>query len=97
MKNKLIYICSPYRNNPEKNTEIAKEHSRYVYEQGHIPFAPQLAAKFFEDADEEAMVYCIKILDKMDEIWVFGRRITPGMREEIEWWEENKKNKVVYK
>ena len=36
----LVYICSPYRGDPERNAERARRYSRFAVDQGMIPLAP---------------------------------------------------------
>lgn len=38
----LVYICSPFYNEPEGNTEKAKRYSRFAVYKEVIPFAPHL-------------------------------------------------------
>ena len=54
MKQKLIYVCSPYRGNTETNTQNARRYCRLVMEQGGIPFAPHLLFTQFLDEENVA-------------------------------------------
>lgn len=85
----LVYICSPYSGDVEKNTETARRFCRFALDAGQIPLAPHLLFPQFmtdENADERAlaMFMDIVLLGKCDELWVLCERITTGMAAEIE-------------
>lgn len=42
MENKLVYVCSPYRGDIERNVAYAKELTRAVLEYGYTPITPHL-------------------------------------------------------
>lgn len=73
---KLIFISSPYRGKVQENVAMAKDLCRYVMGEGHIPVAPHLFFPQFLD-DLEMLARC-------DELWLFGGKITDGMRLEME-------------
>ena len=88
MKQKLIYVCSPYRGNTETNTQNARRYCRLVMEQGGIPFAPHLLfTQFLDDAipkeRERGLRMGTQMLGLCDELWAFGEP-SEGMRMEIE-------------
>ena len=88
MKQKLIYVCSPYRGNTETNTQNARRYCRLVMEQGGIPFAPHLLfTQFLDDAipkeRECGLRMGTQMLGLCDELWAFGEP-SEGMRMEIE-------------
>ena len=66
----LVYICSPYAGDIEKNTYRARAFSRFAVEKKYIPIAPHLLCP-------------IVFMGKCEEIWVFGNHISEGMAEEI--------------
>lgn len=85
----LVYICSPYAGDTQKNTIRARRYSRFAVEQGCIPVAPHLLyPQFIDDSDREerklGLFFGRVLLDKCEEIWIFGDRITDGMRSEID-------------
>ncbi len=85
----IVYICSPYSGDVERNTVKARRYSRYAVEQGAIPIAPHLLLPQFMDEETErplAMFMDIAILSKCKELWVFGEP-TAGMKEEIAYAE----------
>ena len=86
----LVYICSPYAGDVEKNTERAKLYCRFaVMERNAIAFAPHLLLPLYlsDDDPEErelALFMNIVFLGKCNELWVFGKNITNGMQREID-------------
>ena len=94
----VVYICSPYRGDEETNTENAKKYCSMAVKRNAIPFAPHLLYPMFmsEESERDLSLYMgLVMLDKCAEVWVFGERITEGMRGEIERAEMRKK-KVRY-
>lgn len=97
----LVYICSPYAGNIERNTEKARKYSRFAVEQGAIPLAPHLLfPQFMDDKNpKERHLVCHKfnyvLLGKCAELWVFGDVISKGMAYEIET-ARKRKQKIRY-
>lgn len=83
----IVYICSPYSGDTERNTEMARQYSRYAVDQGAIPIAPHLLLPQYmsEEERELALFMDIAILSRCAELWVFGDRITEGMEKEISY------------
>lgn len=83
----MVYICSPYSGDIGGNTEKARKYSRYAVDQGTIPIAPHLLLPQYMSEDERdlALFMDIAILSKCAELWVFGDRITDGMKNEISY------------
>ena len=84
----LVYICSPYSGDIERNTESARRYSRFAITQGYIPIAPHLLfPQFLDDTDpderELGLFIGNVIMSKCAEVWVFGEYISSGMRGEI--------------
>ncbi|MCL2509212.1 MAG: DUF4406 domain-containing protein [Oscillospiraceae bacterium] len=84
----LVYVCSPFAGDEVFNTERARRFCKFAVEQGAIPFAPHLLyPQFMDDGDpgerELALLFGVVWLCKMDELWVFGEYISPGMKREI--------------
>ena len=92
MSKRFIYVCSPLRGDYEKNMENAETYCRLIMR--HVPDAVPLAPhlyfpRFLDDTDAEArelgMSAGIALLDKCDELWVFGiYNPSEGMKREIE-------------
>ena len=48
----IVYICSPYAGEIEKNVKAAQGYSRFAVEKGYIPIAPHLLfPQFLNDAN----------------------------------------------
>ncbi len=83
----MVYVCSPYAGDVKGNTERARRYCTWVKNRQCIPIAPHLYFPQFmseETEREEALYNGIVLLGKCDEVWVFGDRISEGMRAEIE-------------
>ena len=86
---KLIFISSPYRGKVQENVALAKDLCRYVMGEGHIPVAPHLFfPQFLDDSKDDerdaGMDGSLELLARCDELWLFGGKITDGMRLEME-------------
>lgn len=85
----VVYVCSPYSGDIERNTERAKWYSKYVLESDMIPLTPHLMYPQFisEDNDRELVLSLdIALLERCDHIWVFredGEELTEAMKLEI--------------
>lgn len=86
----IVYICSPYAGDVERNTVRAKVYSRFaVIEKNAIAFAPHLLFPMYLNDDdpaerELALFMDMVFLGKCNELWVFGENITKGMQMEID-------------
>ena len=86
---KRVYICSPLKGNMEKNAMRARIYCRFAFEQGFVPIAPHIYyPQFLDDSDKTeraaGLKYGLEQLWQCREVWVFGSRISEGMRAEIE-------------
>ena len=89
MENMLVYVCSPYRGDTERNVAYAKELTREVLEHGYTPITPHLyLTQALDDeipkewelgllAGQELLKHCEYILIG----WRYG--ISEGMQQEI--------------
>ncbi|MFI3255258.1 MAG: DUF4406 domain-containing protein [Eubacteriales bacterium] len=87
---KFIYVASPYAGDVEKNVTFAKDACEFTRQQGHAFFAPhlfytQLLDDSVPEQREQGLKMGITALDRSDELWVFGRTISTGMKKEIEY------------
>ena len=85
----IVYICSPYAGDTEKNTENARKYSRFAVDMHCLPITPHIYFTQFmnDDISEErdtALFMNIILLGKCAELWVFGSYISPGMKAEID-------------
>ena len=85
----LVYICSPFSGEVEKNIENARRYSRFAVNEGMIPLAPHLLFPQFLDDDNPderklGLFMGMVLLSKCAELWVFGDKVSKGMGIEIE-------------
>ncbi len=86
----LVYICSPYRGDVERNAKRARAYSKFAVRQGVIPLTPHLLYPQFMDDNDPTERYLATykfnkaLLKKCSEIWVFGSIISEGMKIEID-------------
>ena len=84
----LVFICSPFAGDMEKNTERTRGYCRFAVEQNAIPLAPHLLyPQFMDDGNKAQRNLGIRsaliLLGKCDELWAFGGRVSEGMSREI--------------
>ena len=90
MKQKLCYICSPYRGDTERNVKYAQELTRRAVCTSHIPITPHLyITQALDDRNPEeralGMEAGLHLLEPCECIMIGGRYgISEGMRHEIE-------------
>ena len=88
MKKPLIYVCSPLAGDFMNNIERAARYCRFVSSQNAIPIAPHLYfTRFLDDAISEerdlGVDMGLDVLGICDAVWVFGSKISTGMKREI--------------
>lgn len=94
MQNNLVYICSPYRGEVERNTEYARQLTRTALDNYFVPITPHLYMTQVLDEDNEAerrkgMAAGLELLKACKYILVGTKYgISSGMKEEI--WEAKK-------
>ena len=84
----IVYICSPYAGEIEKNVKAAQEYSHFAVEKGYIPIAPHLLfPQFLNDANPRerqlGLFFGNALMSKCSEVWVFGSCVSAGMEAEI--------------
>lgn len=94
----LVYICSPFAGDEERNMEKARRYSRFAVRQACIPVAPHLLFPQFMDdsvpAERSISLFMgMVLLGKCEQVWVFGSTISVGMAAEIE--KAEKKNMLI--
>ena len=97
--NNKVYICSPFRpvgDTLEAQAKSSKAHKilaryacRYAVANGYSPLCPHLYYPEFLDDDVEdereiGMLLGMVGLSECSELWVIGRRISDGMKKEID-------------
>lgn len=85
----LVYICSPYAGDVDKNVKAAQGYSRFAVDKGFIPIAPHLLfPQFLNDADpderELGMSFGNALMDQCRELWVCGDYLSSGMETEFD-------------
>lgn len=99
--NKLIYVCSPYRGEVERNKKYARYAGEYLINRGDIPIIPHLYITEILNDDNpqerrKGMNICKQLIDKCEELIIFcNYGISKGMYEEIKYAEEHCK-KISY-
>ena len=83
-----VFICSPFAGDIGNNTCKAIRYMRFAISNGFVPFAPHLlypqALDEHDPCDRELGLHLgLWWLDRCDELWVFGSRITAGMEREL--------------
>ena len=85
----IVYICSPYSGDIERNTENARRYSRFAVDQHCLPISPHIYFTQFmndniPDERETALFMNLVLMSKCAELWVFGETVSRGMAMEIE-------------
>ena len=94
----LVYICSPFSGDIERNTQRARDYSRFAVDQGAVPLAPHLLLPQFMSEKTErdlALFMDMVFLGRCEQLWVFGKNISSGMAAEIDKAKQ-KKMKIRY-
>jgi len=87
-KPQKVYICSPFAGDTETNVSNALRYCRFAVEKGKIPIAPHCYfPRFMDDGNpaerELAMTFAVRLLHECKALWIFGTKITEGMKREI--------------
>ena len=85
----VVYICSPYSGDTEKNTANARKYSRFAVDRHYLPITPHIYFTQFMDDNipeerDTAIFMNWVLMSKCVELWVFGEYLSPGMKAEIE-------------
>lgn len=85
----MVYICSPYSGNTEKNTENARKYSRFAVDCHYLPITPHIYfTQFMNDNIPEERDIAIfmnwVLMSKCEQLWVFDDNISTGMKTEID-------------
>ena len=89
IRKKLIYVCSPFRGDEERNIKRTLRYCQFVVAQGCVPIATHLLfPQFMDDHDYHerkiALNMAMTVLSRCDELWSFGLNVSDGMLSEIE-------------
>ena len=85
----VVYICSPYSGDTEKNVVNACRYSRFAVDRHCLPITPHIYfTQFMDDNVPEERNTAIfmnwVLMSKCVELWVFGENISAGMKAEID-------------
>ena len=84
---KKVYICSPLGGNIDDNISVVKKYTKYALKCGTAPVVPHFYALCIDDNNkterEMGMKAGLSTLWFCDEMWIFGEKITEGMKKEI--------------
>ena len=85
----VVYICSPYSGDTERNIANARKYSRFAVDRHYLPITPHIYfTQFMNDnipeERETAIFMNWALMSKCVELWVFGEYISHGMKAEIE-------------
>lgn len=88
MMNK-VYICAPLGGDVEGNLCNAKKFAKYALFCGTAPVVPHFYAECLDDGipgeREIGMAAGLNLLWFCDEIWIFGDKLTEGMKQEVQF------------
>jgi hypothetical protein len=87
-RRRRVYVCHPYADHPADNIERVLDISRELIALGVMPIAPHLYLPQLVDERgdrDRAIALCLELIDTCDEVRVFGDRVTPGMKREIDY------------
>lgn len=87
---KWIYVASPYKGDTKANTENAKKYALFVSKHTLVPIVPHLYLTQFLNDDiaedrKAGLALGLQMLKRCHEMWVFGERISEGMKAEVEF------------
>lgn len=90
---KMVYIASPLRGDYNQNIKNAVEYCRLATESGVLALAPHIIfSQWCNDSipeqREQGLKLGLSLLEKAEELWVMGSRISEGMKGEIDFARE---------
>lgn len=85
----IVYICSSYSGDTEKNIENARRYSRFAVDSHCLPITPHIYfTQFMDDNNPEERETAIfmnwVLMSKCEQLWVFGDNLSTGMKAEID-------------
>ena len=80
----VVYICSLYSGDTEKNVKNAKRYSRFAVDRHYLPITPHIYfTQFMDDnipAERDTAIFMNWVLmSKCAELWVFGDTVSSGI------------------
>lgn len=94
-RTKLVFVCSPYRDNVVSNRAKATRYCYFAFTKGYVPYAPHLHnPQFLDEEDPEersaGIELGLEVMKRVDELWCFGNKLTEGMEAEIRMAHQHK-------
>lgn len=90
--NNVVYICSPYSGDIDKNISNAEKFANWVYEIGQIPLTPHFLFPFIKKENDRkersfAIYSGLELLRRCDYLFLFktNKGITNGMQIELKY------------
>lgn len=84
---KKVYICSPLRGDIQGNLDKVERYTEFALKSGVAPVVPHFYANCLDDSNphdrETGLAAGLSLLWFCDELWVFGDKVTEGMKKEI--------------
>ena len=89
LRRKKVYVASPFAGDVPTNVKNARKYCRFTAKKKKIPIASHLLYPQFLRDDipverELGTLFGLALLALCDELWVFGKKASPGMVAEIE-------------
>lgn len=86
----LVYICSAYSWSEDGDVYNTCNYCRFALDRFCYPVAPQLHYPWFlrdeNPMERELAFLCgLRLMECCDEVWIFGDKLTPDMRREVEY------------
>ena len=86
----LVFICSAYSGNVGENIASTCEYCRFALDNLSYPVAPHLHYPWFlrdeNPMERELGLLCgLRLMECCSEVWIFGDKLTDGMKREIEY------------
>lgn len=92
---KRVFICSLLSGAIERNMKRAEIYCRFAFDSGFVPVAPHIYYPRFLDDENKieraaGQRYGLEEMWRCKQLWVFGERISSGMKAEIDLAKELK-------
>jgi len=83
----VVYVCHPYAGNPTENIAAVRQICRELADDGLLPIGPHIYLPQFVDEGTErevALSMCTQLVERCDELRVYGTQVAAGMFREID-------------
>lgn len=89
-----------YTAHSSKTLNRSKDVALFVLKQGYIPIDPFLALppEVYDElgyTEDDCVNADINLLEKCNELWVFGNDPSSGVSKEIDWWLKNRGHRIL--